>query len=161
MGFLLAILAGYCGQSCSAVSFCFSIGFCMLLKAFIENIIIDLNEFFEKMKKPLKKPGKKLSQKPIQRPKSAKQLFCNIVQDYCELKELSCKYRILFSTIFFQHSNFCRFISLVNEIFEFTFTNIFLWSLLTVCTSLLFLQFGFVEYQIELRIFQRMQNLFH
>lgn len=57
--------------------------------------------------------------------------------------------------LLFIHLNFrlyFRIFRLANEILEFCITILFIWSLLTICSSLLFLQFCFVEYQIEFQM---------
>lgn len=50
----------------------------------------------------------------------------------------------------FRNNFLFRFIGMSNEILKFSITDIFIFCLLTMCSSMLSLQFGFVEYQIEI-----------
>lgn len=75
MGFGFTTLGAYCALSSIVPSICLMIGICMLLKAFLKHIFVDL---------------KKLNKKACKNPSQAKPLLRDIVQDFSELKELSC-----------------------------------------------------------------------
>lgn len=89
--FVFVTLGAYCALSCIVPTISFSIGLAILSRAFIEKSIIDLKEL-----------GKKARKNSGQ----AKQLFCSIVQDFSDLKELSGKRHPNFCAHFFIERNF-------------------------------------------------------
>lgn len=80
MGSALNFWAGYCSLSCIVPTISFSIGCGMMINACIKHMIINLNEFRRKLKK---------------KPNRLERIFCDIVLDFSELKELrSCQHHI-------------------------------------------------------------------
>lgn len=104
------------------------IGSCILLKTFIEDITIDL---------------KCLNQKQNEK-ENLSEIFCNVIQNYSNVQELSEKKRFNFINDGFFVSS--RFLIKTNEIYEFIITLFFVWIVFTLCCILLIINLELVEY---------------
>lgn len=131
LSIVFVMLITKCVFICVMPTLCFTLGCGMLTKAFIEHLITDFNMF-----------NKKIRKHPDHL-KQLKQDFCSIARTFSELKELSIPFH--FPQLFDQPVfSFLRFMAVATELLEYIFTVAFIWSLLTLCTSLLFFQFGLV-----------------
>lgn len=85
--------------------------------------------------------------------KKKNKLLHNVVRDFCDAKQLSHHMRDLECiSVFIDFQNadslvYCfRLIGLFMEIIGFSIALLFLWTFASVCSGLLTLEFGFVEY---------------
>lgn len=116
---------------------CFTIGFAWIAIAFVEQNISNVHSLNEMTRNSFTNDILLIHS------------FGNIVRDFSDAKELSAKSAsnpIRWNHNWYMCSKHFRFFKRFNEIVEISITDVFIWSLLTVCSSLLSFQFELVEF---------------
>lgn len=116
---------------------CLAIGSAWLAETFIDHMINKVNDLNKMTKKSRNNPGKQ---------KQMKNLFCALMQDFSEMKQLSIELigceLILLMMLKSKIKTFSAFrlVNSINEIVEFSVTDTFIWTLVTLSSCLLALQ---------------------
>lgn len=128
IAFVFECNAFYCSQFVFLPIFGFYLGFCWLIISFVKDITNDLDQF---------------TLNECQNHDQITGTFCEIVELYLELKQLSPSFQhsLSIAQIIFHFSMVVEF----NEIYEFVPTCFILWCLLELCVEVLLLQIFLVE----------------
>lgn len=142
-GFILYTVFASAGTLCILFNLiqttCFFIGSCWLYICLAKNLRNDLSLL-------------NVHRKAKERNKKIKECFCQIVQNFADVKELSGKLSKTIAEIdgklFFM---IFRFICEFSDIYEYMLFFLFLWTLLSICSCLLLILAKLVEYTIRIK----------